>query len=120
LFCIAAGLPGDHPSLAKHFVIVPLGMATGVLPLPAGALGALEGVMRSLYLDMAGSTQGVIVTFGYRAITLMLALIGFLYYLVSRREVSAAIHEAEEEQEEEVPVEQPSYEVKIAAMQSKA
>ncbi len=39
LYCIARGIPGNAPTLKQHFVIVPLGVVTGVLPLPLGALG---------------------------------------------------------------------------------
>jgi uncharacterized protein (TIRG00374 family) len=101
LFCVACGLPGEHPTLAQHFVIVPLGMLTGILPLPLGALGAVENVMDYLYFQIAESNMGVIVTFGYRANTILVAMIGAGYYLGSRREFSAAMHEAEAEQEEE-------------------
>jgi hypothetical protein len=101
LFCIAAGLPGEHPTLAQHFVIVPLGMVTGILPLPLGALGAVENVMNYLYVQVAGSNMGLLVTFGYRAITILVAMIGGCYYLGSRREVSEVMHEAEAEQEDE-------------------
>ncbi len=95
-FSIALALPGKQPTLGQHFVIVPIGVLTGILPLPLGALGALEGVMRFLYLKMADSAKGVIVTFGYRAVTILLALVGACYYLSARGEVSAAMHEAEE------------------------
>ncbi len=101
LFCVASGLPGEHPTLAQHFVIVPLGMLTGILPLPLGALGAVENVMDYLYVQIAGSNMGVIVTFGYRANTILVAMIGACYYLGSRREFSDAMHEAETEQDEE-------------------
>ena len=109
LFCVAAGLPGEHPTLAQHFVIVPLGMVTGILPLPLGALGAVENVMDYLYVQIAGSNMGVIVTFGYRANTIVVAMIGACYYLGSRREFSAVMHEAEAEQEEADP--EPASEV---------
>ncbi len=55
--------------------------------------------MDYLYRELAGSDQGLIVTFGYRLITILLALIGACYYVGSRGDVAAAIHEAEEESE---------------------
>jgi uncharacterized membrane protein YbhN (UPF0104 family) len=97
-YAIALSLPGSPPSLAQHFAIVPLANVTGVLPLPLGALGALEGVMDFLYREMAGSHEGVLVTFGYRILTILLALVGAIYYFGSRRDVEAAIHEAEAEE----------------------
>jgi len=95
-YSIALALPGSPPSLAEHFAIVPLANTTGALPLPMGALGALEGVMNYLYRAMAGSHEGLLVCFGYRIITILLALVGAVYYIGSRREVVAAIHEAED------------------------
>ena len=95
-YSIALALPGKAPTLGEHFVIVPIAIVTGVLPLPLGALGAVEGVMDFLYREMAGSNEGVIVTFGYRAVTILLALVGACYYLGARGEVSAAIHAAED------------------------
>jgi glycosyltransferase 2 family protein len=99
-YAIALSLPGPAPSPAEHFAIVPLGMTTGVLPLPLGALGALEGVMDYLYRELAGSHEGLIVTFGYRMITIILALVGACYYVGSRRDVAAAMHDAEDEDEQ--------------------
>lgn len=100
-YCVATGLPGTHPTLAQHFVIVPLGMVTGVLPLPLGALGAVENVIDYLYMQVADSNMGVVVTFGYRVMTILVAMIGAGYYFASRREVSDVMHEAEAEAEAE-------------------
>jgi glycosyltransferase 2 family protein len=91
VYCVARGLPGEVPSLAAHSVIVPLSLATGVLPLPLGALGAFEGVMRFLYVAIPGgaavtASQGLIVAIGYRAVTIAVALVGVGYWLVCRRE----------------------------------
>lgn len=95
IYLIACGLPGDHPTLAKHFVIVPMGAAAGGLPLPLGALGAFEYVLDYLYRALSGSNQGLVVALGYRLITVVIALVGAGFYLSSRREIAAVMHEAE-------------------------
>jgi len=45
--------------------------------------------------------RGLLVAFGYRAITILIALVGVCYYLASRREVAQVMHEAEAELEHE-------------------
>lgn len=92
IYLVARGLPGEAPSFAAHFVIVPLGLITGILPLPLSGLGAFEGVLDFLYVHMAGDAligpgRGLIVALGYRLITVGIAIIGVFYYLASRRQV---------------------------------
>ncbi|HVC98696.1 MAG TPA: lysylphosphatidylglycerol synthase transmembrane domain-containing protein [Pirellulales bacterium] len=100
IYLVARGLPGEVPPLAEHFVIVPLAMVTGVLPLPMNGLGAFEGVVDFLYqhvpVNLAVSVgRGLTVCVGYRAITLLIAMVGVGYYLASRREVVELLHDAE-------------------------
>ena len=95
IYFIARGLPGEHPTLANHFVIVPMGMAAGGLPLPLGALGAFEYVLDYLYRAFAGSNQGLPVALGYRLITVVIAAVGAGFYLSHRRELAAVMHQAE-------------------------
>lgn len=106
IWLVAKGLPGEAPTLADHFVIVPLSMVTGVLPLPVNGLGAFEAVVAFLYqripvgLEVAEG-RGLVVALGYRAITILIAMVGVCYYLASRREVAQMLKEAEREQAEE-------------------
>lgn len=106
IWLVSRGLPGESPSLADHLVIVPLAMVTGVLPLPVNGLGAFETAIVFLYesvpagLDVSEG-RGLVVAFGYRAITILIALVGVCYYLASRREVAQLMHEAEVELEHE-------------------
>lgn len=100
-YWIAKGLPGNSPSLAAHFFIVPVAMLTAVLPLPMNALGPVEAVVEFLYLNIPSAApvpagQGFVVTLAYRVITVLIAAIGFAIYFVSRREVSKMLKEAEQ------------------------
>lgn len=97
IFLLAVGLYPQTPTLAMHFVIVPTGFATGVLPFN---YGPFEWALNSLYARIPLSDggfmvqgQGFVVALGYRIVTLLSAAVGVGYYLVGRREVTEAIHE---------------------------
>lgn len=101
IFMIAMSLYEDIPRLGAHFVISPVGAATGVLPI---AMGPFEYMLDRLYIFTptgSGGTmalgQGLVVAFGYRVATVLIAAVGACYYLTSRQEVAEALHEAEEE-----------------------
>jgi hypothetical protein len=101
IYSIAIAVDGKAPSLAAHFIIVPLSMVAGALPLPMMGLGAFEGALELLYRQVPStvklSTLGVLkVAFWYRIITILNAMIGAVVYLFSRREVSEVLHEASE------------------------
>ena len=100
IFLIACGLPGDQPSFGTHFMIVPIAMLAGAVPLPGG-LGAFEFALDFLYRGVSSRAmiegQGFVIALAFRVITLMIAAIGVVYYLASRREVSEAIKQAEEQ-----------------------
>ncbi len=99
-YLIACGLPGNHLTLSDHFVVMPLSAAMQVIPLP---IGPTEAVLEYLYthVPVAGvpiaAGQGLIVALVYRLITVLIAVLGVLFYFGSRREMAQAIHEAEEE-----------------------
>ncbi len=101
LYLIACGLPGNHLSLADHFVVIPVSNVAGVLPLPAGPF---EAVLNSLYTlvpvdgPRIAAGQGLVVALIYRLTTLLIAAMGAYYYFGNRREMAEVIHEAEEEE----------------------
>lgn len=101
IYALAIALEGNAPSLGAHFIIVPLSMVAGALPLPMMGLGAFEFSLELLYREVPStiklSTLGVLkVAFWYRIITILNAMIGAVYYLASRREVAEVWHEASE------------------------
>jgi uncharacterized protein (TIRG00374 family) len=100
IYLAARGLGGNVPSLGYHFVIVPMGMIVGILPLPMSGLGAFEAVLEFLYMNLGGELavakgQGLVVALAYRIITVTIAIVGLFYYLGSRREVAEAMKEGE-------------------------
>ncbi|MHB1036877.1 MAG: lysylphosphatidylglycerol synthase transmembrane domain-containing protein [Pirellulales bacterium] len=98
IYLVARGLPGNIPSLGAHFVIVPISMVVGILPLPLSGLGAFEAAIEFLYQYLPGTIviakgQGFVVALGYRVITVVIAMVGVFFYIGSRREVAEVLHE---------------------------
>ncbi len=100
VYFVAVGLPGNEPSLAGHFVVVPIAMVASAVPLPGG-LGAFEYVLDFLYRGIStvsvAPRQGFVIALGFRVVQIMIATIGLGYYLSSRREIAELIHEAEKQ-----------------------
>lgn len=101
LFLVASALFSEPPTLGEHFIIVPLANVAGALPFTPAGLGTFELAMERLYVLVPAHTDGdgVIVALCYRLITIIVAAIGMVYYLTSRKEVSAIMAEAEHEAE---------------------
>ena len=106
-YLIACGLPGNHLSLAQHFVVIPLSAAMQVIPFP---LGPAEFALDYLYaaVPVAGPPiakgQGLVVVLAYRVAMILIAATGVFYYFSNRREMAEVIHEAElEELSEQTP-----------------
>ncbi len=119
IWLIARGLLSQAPSLASHFVVVPLAMATGALPLAPNGLGTFEFTVEFLYRHLPGGiavglSDGFLVALGYRLITVLIALFGAAIHISSRREVTEVLHEAESETENDIN--QPDPSPPVAAM----
>lgn len=87
IYLIARGLTGTCPSLATHFVMIPIANVANIVPLPGG-LGALElaldTVYRALSPQEAITGQGFIVALGYRFLTLCIAGFGMFFWVSDR------------------------------------
>jgi uncharacterized membrane protein YbhN (UPF0104 family) len=103
LYLSAAAVFPRHPTLTDHFIIVPLSLTFGALPLAPAGLGTFEVAMKYLYqvVPDQGGGDGFLVALVFRAITIVIAMIGVVYYWIGRREVGELLREAEHEQEEE-------------------
>jgi uncharacterized protein (TIRG00374 family) len=80
-----AGASGEIPTLAEHFLIVPIGMcAQALIPTPGG-VGVGEAAFGGLY-KMIGKpfANGVLGSLGQRVITWGLSFSGYLLYLRMR------------------------------------
>jgi hypothetical protein len=102
VYWVCAALYTPHPTLGTHFVVAPVSLATGVVPI---SLGPFEAVLDLLYAAIPlpdgghmAAGQGFVVALGYRVITVLVAAVGLCYYLGSRREVAEVMHDAEVEE----------------------
>jgi uncharacterized membrane protein YbhN (UPF0104 family) len=100
IYCIAKGLCDSVPTLAEQFVVVPLAMVASAAPLPMMGLGAFETALDVLYKHVPAvvhptTTEVLKIAVAYRLIQLFNALIGFIVYLFSRREVADIISHAD-------------------------
>lgn len=73
-------------------VLIPLGHLANTVPLTPGGLGVGEAAFNKLF-SMAGLTGGAEGLLGWRLLTVMLGLMGLVFYLQGRRKV---VHLAEE------------------------
>ena len=70
-------------------------MVAGVIPLPMGALGAIEGALQFLYGQTGGNVaKGLVVTLVYRLITILIAMVGVGFYVRTRRDLNRVLKEA--------------------------
>ncbi|HMP04909.1 MAG TPA: lysylphosphatidylglycerol synthase transmembrane domain-containing protein [Lacipirellulaceae bacterium] len=101
-WCIGQGLPIQSPPLAMLFVITPMSLAAGAIPLTPSGLGVAEAACGQLFRS-AGYAQsdGVMVGLAYRVMTYVMAAIGGAYYVRARRQVREALDQAEELAESE-------------------
>jgi uncharacterized protein (TIRG00374 family) len=87
VFLISAGFYIEHPTFAEHLMVVPPAMAAGTLPLAPGGLGYQEGALAGLFQvlpDLPKSFSGILVATVYRLLTLTVAGVGLVIYLLSQ------------------------------------
>jgi uncharacterized membrane protein YbhN (UPF0104 family) len=78
--------PVGLPSLADHYVIVPLVLFTTAVPLPFGALGLTEQVSGQLF-HLVNHPGGAVAMMGYRILMYAGGLVSALVYLANARRV---------------------------------
>jgi uncharacterized protein (TIRG00374 family) len=104
-YVLGRSIPGPLPTLSEHFVIVPLAMVAGAIPITPNGLGTMEAAIKMLFPLMSAEhvdgSRGLLVSLVFRLITIIIALVGVVIYALTRREVSAVMHEAEEIEEAE-------------------
>ena len=87
VFAMAEGLNVRHPDFVQHLVISPVSNLAGSIPLPGG-MGGFEWMFEELYVraDMPAG-NGLAIALCFRIVTILLAMIGVVYYLRSKREL---------------------------------
>lgn len=78
----------ETPSYVTHLLLIPLAEIVGVIvPLPGG-VGALEAAVQESYkLAGANAAIGLLAVGAYRVTTVLIAAIGSVYYLASKRQI---------------------------------
>ncbi|MCG8649272.1 MAG: flippase-like domain-containing protein [Pirellulales bacterium] len=100
MYLIARGLYSEPPTLAEHFVIVPIGMLVSALPLTPAGLGLLEAAIDELYQFIPAKTteaSGTLVALVFEIVKLVMAIIGTVFYWTANEEVRHSLEIAEEE-----------------------
>jgi uncharacterized membrane protein YbhN (UPF0104 family) len=100
-YFVAQGLPVQAPSLAKHFVIVPVANLAGAIPATPSGLGTMELAVEKLYQGVPSATSipsgdGTLVALGQRATMILMAAGCLIFYVLQRGDLREAIHEIEE------------------------
>ena len=90
LYCCARGLGLPHPSFGMHFVVGPIAMISGALP-----IGAFEVTLCLLYRATQPNSQGeeILLAIAYRLIVILIALVGLTVYLATRAESASLLKE---------------------------
>jgi len=91
-YWVSRGLPIEAPTLAEHFVCVPLALLTGVVPLTPSGFGTLELAFEGLFRVVPAETpanpgDGSIVAISHRLGTILVAALAVLFYLTWRKKV---------------------------------
>ena len=91
-YWVSRGLPIEAPTLAEHFVCVPLALLTGVVPLTPSGFGTLELAFEGLFRVVPAGTpanpgDGSIVAISHRLGTILVAVLAVLFYLTWRKKV---------------------------------
>jgi hypothetical protein len=88
-FLLAKGFPAVGPSWPEHWRIVPTALLSGLIPLPADALGVFDYAVSQLYVaatdGRASEGLGLLVVMSYRVVSIGVAAIGLVLYTVSRK-----------------------------------
>ena len=85
------------PTLAEHFVIVPIGMLMSALPLTPAGVGVLEVTIETLYHIVPARTtdaSGTLVALAFELVKVVMAIIGTIFYWTAGREVQESLEEA--------------------------
>ncbi len=90
IYLVARGLPGKVLPLETFLVIYPVSAVANTVPLPAGPF---EATFNFLYSHVTSDWtilkgQGLVVALVYRLLTILVAAVGFCYYLGARRELA--------------------------------
>lgn len=102
MYLIARSMYQSPPTLAEHFVIVPIGMLVSALPITPAGIGLLEATTETLYhLVPARITDasGTLVALVFELVKVVLAAIGTVFYWTAGKDVHESWEMVETESE---------------------
>jgi glycosyltransferase 2 family protein len=91
---IACGLYNSPPTLADHFIIVPLANVAAALPIAPAGLGVTEMAMNWLYTAVPSSptqASGTLVALVYELVKVIVAVLGMIFYWTAGRDVRSSL-----------------------------
>ncbi len=97
-FCARALAPAeDVLSFSTHILWIPIAELISMIPLTPGGAGTLEAAVQYGY-GLAGKDQalGLAAALGYRLLSMTVALIGGVYWVIGHRDITQAMAEAED------------------------
>ncbi|KAA5546960.1 flippase-like domain-containing protein [Roseiconus nitratireducens] len=100
MYLIARSLYASVPTLAEHFVIVPIGMLASALPISPAGIGVLELAMKWLYEVIPAKTtnaSGTLVALVFEVVRIIVAALGTVFYWTAGEEVRESLDEAEDQ-----------------------
>lgn len=102
LWAFAKGLFQFAPSPGDHLILYPIANIGSMVPLSAGPLEYFLDELYPLFpipgFESYGPGFGMMVGVAYRLATIVIALLGGVYYLTSRSEISRALAEIQEDE----------------------
>ena len=91
------------PTLAEHYLMVPLALFTTAVPLPFGALGLSEGISGKLF-ELVNQHEGAIAMMAFRILMYGSGIVSACVYLANLRQVRTVAQEASHVVEEAIDV----------------
>ncbi len=102
MYLIATSMYEHPPTLAEHFVIVPIGMLASALPITPAGIGVLEVTIETLYHLVPArvtNASGTLVALVFELVKLVIAGFGTIFYWTAGKDVQESLEYAEEHPE---------------------
>ncbi len=99
MYLIARSLYPAVPTLAEHFIIVPIGMLASALPITPAGIGVLEAAVEWLYEIIPAVptlASGTLIALVFEMVKVVIAIVGTIFYWTAGEEVRESLEEAEQ------------------------
>ena len=106
-YAASLALFDSMPTLAQHYLMVPLALFTTAVPLPFGALGLSEQISGQLF-QMVEHADGAVAMMAFRVLMYASGAVSVCVYLANLRQVKTLQRDAEESRDDPIAVEVPA------------